>query len=391
MAIPRGPPIEHLRLLTPEGVVPLGYVEQSETVFLVARERSAIWPITAMRRGLVEVQLPSGPRTGRIRLLAAPDERASVLARFRDKYGERAFARWYEHPARVLRVDLLPPGDNGGVASAYDAWLESEFDNVADDYDRHITENRMNMLLRARSLAQLRPTFAGASRLLEVGCGSGMETLPLLREGHEIVVVDVSQRMLDVVAEKARREGARERLTTRKLRAAELPRLVDEFGPGAFGGAYSTYGALNCEPDLTNVPGAFSELMAPGGKLVLAIYNRWCLVELMGYLLTLQPRRAFGRRRNPVPVGTSRFCIDVYAYSVDDIVGRFVPYFSLVRQEGVPVLLPPSDLTRYAEKFSAHFDVLSRWDAGLGRRWPLRALGDHFLLTMERRPTGISN
>lgn len=391
MAIPRGPPIEHLRLVTTLGTVQLGFVATGESVFLVARERSAQWPVAAMRRGSVEVWLPGGPRLGRIRLLVTPAERALVLNLFREKYGERAFERWYEHPARVLRVDLLPAGEGGGEAGAYDDWLESEFDNVADDYDRHITGNRMNMLLRNRSLAQLRPAFAGASRLLEVGCGSGMETLPLLRDGHEIVVVDVSQRMLDVVAEKARREGAKERLTTRKLRAAELGRLVGEFGEGSFGGAYSTYGALNCEPDLTGVPSAFSELITPGGKLVLGIYNRWCLVELLGYLLTLQPRRAFGRRPNPVPVGASRFCIDVYAYSVSDIVGLFAPKFSLLRQEGVPVVLPPSDLTSYVEKFSTHFDLLSRLDAQLGRRWPLRALGDHFLLTLARRPAEDPN
>ncbi|MCI4337423.1 MAG: methyltransferase domain-containing protein [Thermoplasmata archaeon] len=378
--------LEHLRLRGPRGVIPLGFVAEGEALFLIARERSAQWPVDALRTGSIEVELPEGRRRGDIRLLASPSDRTTVLEHFRAKYGDAAFQRWYEHPARILRVDLLPRGgEQRPRPGGYDGWLESEFDNVADEYDRHITGNRMNMLLRNRSLAQLRPTFSSAHRLLEVGCGSGMETLPLLRDGHEIVVVDVSQRMLDVVQEKARREGLGEQLSARKLRAAELGRLVESKTEEKFDGAYSTYGALNCEPDLRAVPGAFADLVRPGGRLILGIYNRWCLFEVAGYLLALQPRRAFGRRRNPIPVGASRFCIDVYAYSAGEIRHMFSPGFTAERLEGVPVWLPPSDLTSYAEKLSGRFEQLAAIDSFVGRRWPWRSLGDHFLLTLRRR------
>jgi hypothetical protein len=59
--------------------------------------------------------------------------------------------------------------------------------------------------------------------------------------------------------------------------------------------------------------------------------------------------------------------------------------------EAVPVLLPPSDLVGYAERFSGRWDQLARLDHWLARRWPFRALGDHFLMTFARaaeRPVG---
>jgi hypothetical protein len=126
---------------------------------------------------------------------------------------------------------------------------------------------------------------------------------------------------------------------------------------------------------------------------VLGVYNRWCAFELVGYSLSGQGRRALGRRTNPVRVGSSRFCIDVYAYSVGDIDRAFGPAFERTRLEGVPVLLPPSDLTSYAERFARHFDQLAALDARAGRRWPWNHLGDHFLATYRRRrwsdePTG---
>ncbi len=376
---------ETLRLRTSQGFVPLGFAREDGVLYLVARERSAKWPVELLRHGVAELALPEGPAQGTAELVSNPTERDRVLGLFRGKYGAELFARWYERPARVLGVHLdRPTGVSGPGSEHYYDWLRSEFDNVADDYDRHITGNRMNLLLRNRSLTWLRPRFAGARRLLEIGCGSGMETLPLLGEGHEIVAVDISERMLATVRAKADRAGLSSHLETRQLRARDLGRLVSDLGAGTFDGGYSTYGALNCEPDLAPLPTALRQLLKPGGPFVAGVYNRWCLFEMAGYTLTFQGRRAWGRRETPVPVGASRFCVDIYAHSVDDFRRLFRDGFRLERVEGVPVLLPPSDLTVYADKFSRHFDRLAAWDAALGARWPWNRLGDHFLMTFVR-------
>ncbi len=376
---------EHLWLLATGREVPLGFVREGSKVFLVAGDRASRWPVDALREGRVTLRFADGAASGPLVLVADPTERRSILERFRTKYGDEAFARFYESPARVLRVDL-GAGVEPGAEARYRRWLEAEFDNVADDYDRHILGNRMNRLLRDRSLSRMRPLFSGRRRLLEVGCGSGMETLPLLEEGHEILAVDISERMLRVVEEKARAAGVRERLTTSKRRAADLGGLVDELGAGSFDGAYSTYGALNAEVSLDPVVSALEALLPAGAPFFAGVYNRWCLFELAGYGLTGQPGRAFGRAKNPIRVGASRFCIDVFAYSAWEFARRCAPAFSLERLEGVPVLLPPSDLVAYAERFSRRFETLARWDRRVGSVWPFRALGDHFLATLRRGP-----
>ncbi|MGA8542353.1 MAG: class I SAM-dependent methyltransferase [Thermoplasmata archaeon] len=375
-----------LELITPTGTVPLGYVAEGATVYLIARERSARWPVTALRDGFARLRLPSESREGPIELITAPEEKRRVLSLFRLKYGERQFERWYDHPARILRLesrDGVPPGAR--ASAPYYDWLTAEFDNVADDYDHHITGNRINRLLRDRSLAQLRRTFAQAHALLEIGCGSGMETLPLLQDGHEILCVDISSRMLDVVRAKARTEGVSERLRTERLRASELTTLERTLGAGAFDGGYSTYGALNCEEELSSIPPALHALLGPDGRFVAGVYNRWCLFEVLGYTLSGHPGRAFGRTHRPVPVGSSRFCVDIFAHSTSDFRRLFEPWFAPERVEAIPILLPPSDLVGYAEKFSRHFERLAAWDRSIGTRWPLRDLGDHFLMTFIRQ------
>jgi SAM-dependent methyltransferase len=378
-------PARNLELETAGGSVPLGFAAEGSTVYLIARERSARWPVAALREGVARVRIGSDRTSGPIELITDPDAKERVLGLFRQKYGEDQFARWYDHPARILRLRSgAPYSSRGGAVSYYD-WLSAEFDNVADDYDHHITGNRINLLLRNRSLAQLRRTFAGSRSLLEIGCGSGMETLPLLVDGHELLCVDISGRMLETVRSKAQAAGVAERLRTRKLRAAELGSLLPDLGEAAFDGGYSTYGALNCEEDLAPIPRALHALLRPEGRFVAGVYNRWCLFEVVGYALSGQPGRAFGRTHRPVPVGSSRFCVDIFAHSPSDFRRLFAPWFADERVEAIPVILPPSDLVGYAEKFSRHFDRLARWDRSVGTRWPLRDLGDHFLMTFARR------
>ena len=381
------PDEQSLELRTGRATVPLAFAESDGEVYLVAQHRSAQWPVDILRTGRASLLLQGRTIEGVPTLVTSPADRDRILELFRSKYGGERFAEWYRHPARVLRVTPTGSGSSADrPASAYYDWLRAEFDNVAADYDRHITGNRMNRLLRDRSLQILGRRFRDCRRVLEIGCGSGMETLPMLEQGHEVLAVDISGEMLATVRAKAARAGVAERLTTCELAAHDLERLLDTNGAGSFDGAYSTFGALNCEPELTGIPPVLARLLRPGAPFLAGIYNRWCLFELGGYALTLQGRRAVGRRRNPVPVGASRFCIDVYAYSVADFQRLFLPFFDRERVEGVPVLLPPSDLTRYADRFAGHFDQLAALDAAAGRRWPLNRLGDHFLASYARRP-----
>lgn len=376
---------EFLEVRSSRGWVPISYVEKSDRIFLLASGANARWCSFVLRNGLALLRMNSSAIEGEARLITDRDQRSEIIEAFRSKYGESNFRKWFPVPGRLVEVDRASSRHSEHTEN-YFKWLESEFDSVSADYDGHITGNSINMLLRDRSLWLMRNTFDKCHTLLEIGCGSGMETIPMLREGHEILAVDISSSMLEVVREKAKREGLSEALNTMKLRAGEISKVSSIYSPGSFEGCYSTYGALNCEPSLDGIPRAIHSLLAEGGKFVAGVFNKYCLTESLGYSLSFRPRRALRRLRNPIEEGNSRFCVDVYSYSAGEFRRIFAPYFSIHSTIGVPVILPPSDLDSYARKFSRRFSALKAVDMWLALRWPFSYLGDHFLMSMDREP-----
>jgi SAM-dependent methyltransferase len=70
---------------------------------------------------------------------------------------------------------------------------ESIYDKYADFYDVCAASGRADLPLY-RELA------IGCTTILDVGCGTGRVAIALLEEGHSVVGVDISQRMLDAFA-----------------------------------------------------------------------------------------------------------------------------------------------------------------------------------------------
>jgi ubiquinone/menaquinone biosynthesis C-methylase UbiE len=375
--------VSTVELLSTGSWVTLSYVEDSGCLFLMSAGHGARWPSEILRNGEAVIRHEGGTISGRVELVSNREKRESIIEMFRLKYGDEKYNRWFSPAGRVVKV--TPSFTTSGGRETYYKWLESEFDSVAHDYDEHITGNSINMLLRERSLTLMKDVFCRSNKLLEIGCGSGMETLPLLKEGHDIVAVDISSEMLDIVRKKAADEGLSDHLITRKIKASEIESLVSEFGEGHFDGCYSTYGALNCEQTLSGIPEAIHVLLRRNGKFVAGIYNKYCLSEIIGYGLSFRFKRIMKRAETPVREGDSRFCIDVYSYSVPEVAKIFSRFFTVDRVIGVPVILPPSDLDAYARKFSNNSERLNAIDLWLGKRWPLSALGDHFLMVLKKK------
>ena len=300
-----------------------------------------------------------------------------ILSVFTRKYGVHIVRQRYWGQRTYIELKCTSI-ESGALDEFIYADLEAAFDGVAEDYDRHIFGNPINTWLRSVSVRELKQHFAPGSIVLEIGCGTGTETLSLARHGVTVLACDISGKMLRVLSRKATEQGLQDRVVTIHCRTGELKDRIHALGYDKLDGAYSTYGAVNTEPRLNQLFTDLHDLLRDNGTLILGVWNRFCLYESFGYLLRGKPRLAFARLRNPVPIGRSRFCVKSNAYSVHSLSKQLKPLFKLEKIFGVVILLPPSNLTRYLPK-GRLLESIKNLDLHLGRTFPFDQLGDHFL------------
>jgi len=301
-----------------------------------------------------------------------------LLSVFTRKYGLAEVKRRYWGQNVYVEVDISSQSKAEDFEELYYSDLEVAFDGVAEHYDEHILGNPMNVWLRNRSVYHLSRILKPGDTVLEIGCGTGTETILLAKKGFRIIAVDISSKMLEVLSRKARQEGLGDAIVPVHARTYAIKTRLRELGYDNLDGAYSTYGAINTEPKLTQLFLDLHALIRPKGHLVLGVWNKYCLYEMMGYALRLKPAMALARLKNPVPVGKSRFCINSYAYSVNSLSKYLHNLFMLEHVFGVEILLPASNLTRYLPP-EPFLRIVKAADVALEPHFPWNRLGDHFL------------
>jgi SAM-dependent methyltransferase len=80
------------------------------------------------------------------------------------------------------------------------------FDSVAADYDGPRGNNPLIQDMREEMWRWLDATFAPASRLIDIGCGTGLDAVRMARLGHEVTATDWSARMVQRTHDRAARE-----------------------------------------------------------------------------------------------------------------------------------------------------------------------------------------
>lgn len=240
------------------------------------------------------------------------------------------------------------------------------FDRIAEQYDALWSESAVGRQQRLAVWQSIEPLFPRGSRVLDLGCGSGVDAVHLMQNGVDMTGIDASAGMVRV---------ARERGVDARHLAIEA--LDESFG--VFDGVLSNFGALNCVPDLMPVADSLGRLIRPGGHLALCILGRCCVWEMAHFLRRGQAAKAFRRfRRGGCP---SSMGIRVYYHSAEQIRRAFAPRFQLVDWRGIGVCVPPSYVDPISERATSRMAAADRKLADLP---VLRALGDHRLFLFRR-------
>ncbi|MFN8515381.1 MAG: class I SAM-dependent methyltransferase [Chloroflexia bacterium] len=256
------------------------------------------------------------------------------------------------------------------------------FDSVAADYDGPIGNNALIQTMRRRLWREVERHVPAGGRLLDLGCGTGLDAVHFAELGYQVVATDWSPQMVLKTGQRVGARNLRDRVTVQHLGIQEIDQLGDE----RFDGIYSDLGPLNCAPKLEIVAKRAAQLLNPGGTLVASVIGRTCPWEWAYYTARghLHRARIRGAER-AVAVGLNERTVWTRYYSPREFAATFAPYFTVKHYEGMLFAAPPPYLIDLHSRLGRLGRVLLRLDERIAR-WPVaRDSGDHFLMVLTKR------
>jgi ubiquinone/menaquinone biosynthesis C-methylase UbiE len=381
-------------------IVRLRFVLGDGSFFVLAGERRSDWVVNALRAGNAKVRLGNLV----IRTVvseATVGERTSTLGGFATKYGSRVVRDWYSN-AMALR--LTPEGPpiqraalkgEGEPTATYEDWrsqnkeyyrsVSEAFDSASEEYDFTISHNYINTWIRERSVSELLRLVNSGDTLVEIGCGTGAETLDIARHVSRIVATDISDKMIEILKKKIQARKAFNNVIPLRLRAADISKVRDSLEGSKAQAAYSFNGALNCEPDLEGFVEGLASVLTPGGYFACSVRNSLCIGEALAHAAVLQFEKMAPRKRRVVMVSVGGIDIPAFYYSPSAFTEFFRQKFKLRRTIGLPALMPPAYLSDYYVRYKKIASLLEKFEFALGDRFPFNRLGDQTLFIFQNR------
>lgn len=260
------------------------------------------------------------------------------------------------------------------------------FDAVAVRYDETFTSSRIGQAQRAAVWSEAGKTFHPGERVLEIGCGTGVDACFLAERGVRVVACDSASQMIAVTTRRIRENGLQKLVQPRLLRAEDISSLpTDEL----FDGAFSNFGALNCVEDLRRLARDLARLLKPGTNALLCWMGPCCLWEMSWYLAQGNRDKAFRRLHQDgisARIADGAF-VQVHYPSARALARAFAPEFRLKSVKGIGVAVPPSYLEPWAQRHPRWLQLCEQADSWMGRCPGIRALGDHLLVRLQREGT----
>jgi SAM-dependent methyltransferase len=255
------------------------------------------------------------------------------------------------------------------------------FDCVADSYDSLFTQTTIGQAQRKQVWRKLLRAFSPGARILELNCGTGEDARFLGLQGRSIVACDASPRMIEIAIARTQQEAKGAAITFRRLANEELAALSQQ---KTFDGVYSNFSGLNCTANLEPVARNLASLVKPGGKMLLCLWSRVCLAELLWYLAQGKANKAFRRISGKSIARIGEAHIAVSYPNVRDVRRAFAPWFGLKRRSAIGLFVPPSYVEDWARRHLATLGRLEKMDRLFSELPVFRDIGDHVLLEFMR-------
>ena len=163
--------------------------------------------------------------------------------------------------------------------------------SIADRYDAFVADTPL-CRVDTEKLASLFPPLETPSRelVLDLGCGSGRAALSLAESGYDVIGIDLSLAMLQVMAskidgssvafggDKSAETAGRGRVFPLQANLVELDCLASKSADHAIC-LFSTLGMIQGSENRREMLRSVARILRPGGRFLLHVHNRWAAIR----------------------------------------------------------------------------------------------------------------
>lgn len=247
------------------------------------------------------------------------------------------------------------------------------FDSHARNYDA-VALSRLGREHRNRVHRVVEPLIDGRTQVLDLGCGTGLDSAWLAPRVESVHAVDPSTEMVAIA--------------TARLGDANVTLQVGTSGAVSgherFDVVLANFGAVNCVESFEEFGADLVRLLQPEGHAVLVTMPAVSPVERL-VALSRRNRSLWNRRTNGPATAAGYQGLEL-TYADGSQLAKSMPQLELVHAEALGLVLPGFEYRHALEHRTRLTRVLAAIDRRVGRVGAWLGWGDH-IITVFRKPS----
>lgn len=254
------------------------------------------------------------------------------------------------------------------------------FSKQSQIFDQIYNGNSITLWMRYRVRKETLKYLKKGDRLLEVNCGTGIDSIFFATQGCQVVATDNADGMLQELDQKILSGKLSNSIVTKKCSFNDIGSL----GMGSFDYVFSNFGGLNCTDKLYEVIEAIDKVLNIGGYFSLVIMPPVCPWELL-MLLKADIKTAFRRfKKNGTNAHIEGHRFLCYYYQPGYVIKHAGPNYQLKSLKGLSIAVPPPFIEFFIEKHPRIFRILESFENKVWDKYPFNQWCDHYIITMQK-------